>query len=80
MQKFDKKAVGLVGPDSKSVKFENENGAKISVYEYFEKEFKTQIEHDSLPLLHIGNVKATCYVPLEMVTLKAQVNCTEVVE
>ena len=71
---MDKKAIGLVGPDSKSVLMtDNATGKKESIFDYFKRKYNYVIKFPFLPLLHIGNPARTTYVPLELTSIKEQV-------
>ena len=50
-----------------------DDGKKISIWEYFEKEYKYKIKHPNWPLVHCGDPKRTIYLPLELLDLERQV-------
>jgi hypothetical protein len=56
------------------VTFKNDTGKDESVYNYFLRQYGYTISNPDLPCLHVGNPKATNYIPLERLRLKAQVN------
>ena len=52
-----------------------DDGKKISIWDYFKKEYNYQIKYPNWPLVHCGDPKRTIYLPLELLHLERQV-CT----
>ena len=51
-----------------------ENGKKLSIIDYFKKEYNYQIENPDWPLIHCGDPKRTIYLPIELLDLERQVS------
>ena len=53
--------------------FEQENGEKMSVYNYFERHYKYKIKYPDLCCVHVGDPKKNNFLPIECLELKQQV-------
>jgi hypothetical protein len=51
-----------------------ENGKKLSIMDYFNKEYNYQIKNPDWPLIHCGDPKRTIYLPIELLDLERQVS------
>ncbi|OQR82053.1 Argonaute2 (AGO2), partial [Thraustotheca clavata] len=65
-QKRQSRVNGLSPKSARDTFFEDENGKKMSVVQYFKSQYGITLQYPDLPCLHVGNPQGKIYYPIEV--------------